>query len=680
MAAITTAEIRNIALVGHAGAGKTTLAEHLLHAAGVIGKPGAVEKGDTVSDFEAEEKEHHHSLTAALLQFAHAGRRINLIDTPGYPDFIGSAITALPAVEVAMIVVDGARGVQSVTRRMAKLAEERKLPTMFIINKMDAAEADLPGVLAALQETFGARCVPMNLPTGGGAGVVDCIAEDSGEADFSTVAEAHTAIVDQIVEVDEALMEAYLETGQAPAPEERRNAFRQALRESHLSPVAFVSARTGAGVAELLAVIDEFCPSPLEGNPRPFANDGEPLEPTPDPAQPLIAHVFKVSTDPFVGKLAYFRIHQGTLTHNSQIFRNDEKKALRIGHISSTLGKEHTEADAVVAGDIGAVAKVDDLHLNDVLHDDHELDTLRFSAIPLPRPMFGLALTPTSRGDEAKLGAAVAKLMDEDPTFVVERVAATHQTVARAIGELHMRVMLEKLQSRFHVEVETETPKVPYKETITGKAEGHHRHKKQTGGAGQFGEVFLRVEPLPQDHETGFEFEDATFGGSVPKQFLPAIEKGIRQALERGVIAGYPFAGVKVSVYDGKHHPVDSKEVAFITAGKRAFMDAVSKAKPALLEPFVEMEITAPADNMGDLSADLSGKRGRIQGSDMLPGGMCVVRAIVPLSEVRNYSSQLKSITGGQGAYTMDYSHDEPCPASVQAEVVAAYKPKEEED
>ncbi len=680
MSAPNTADIRNIALVGHAGAGKTTLAEHLLHAAGVIGKAGAVEKGDTVADFEAEEKEHGHSLTSALLQFEHAGRKINLIDTPGYPDFIGAAMSCLPAVEVVMIAVDATKGVQPMTRRLAKLAGDRRLPMMFVINKIDSPEADCPGVLAAIQETFGARCVPMNLPASGGAGVADCIAEESGDADFSSVAEAHTAIVDQIVEVDDELMAAYLETGEAPPPDKRRDAFRKALREAHLAPVCFTSARTGAGVAELLAIIDDYCPSPLEGNPRPFEKDGMPLEPVPDSGKPLIAHVFKVSTDPFVGKLAYFRVHQGELEHNTQVYRNSEKKAVRVGHISRTLGKDHAEVHTVVAGDIAAVAKIDELHLNDLLHDDHALDSARFRAVPLPQPMFGLAISPKSRGDETKLGAAIAKLMDEDPTFVVERVHATHQTVARAVGELHMRVMLEKLRNRFHVEVETETPKVPYKETITGKAEGHHRHKKQTGGAGQFGEVFLRVEPLPPDHETGFEFADDTFGGSVPKQFMPAIEKGVRQALEHGVIAGYPFGGVKVAVYDGKHHPVDSKEVAFITAGKRAFMDAVQKAKPVLLEPFVEIEITAPADNMGDLSADLSGKRGRIQGTDMLPGGMCLVRATVPLSEVRNYSNQLKSITAGQGSYTMDYSHDEPCPANVQAEVVASFKPRDEED
>lgn len=679
MAAYTTADIRNLALVGHAGCGKTSLVEQILHVAGVIGKPGSVEKHDTVSDFEPEEKEHLHSLSSALIQFEHDGRRINLIDTPGFPDFIGASITAAPAVEVAAIVVDAARGVQSVTRRMMKLAEDRKLPAMIIVNKIDSSEADCPGVVKALQEAFGAHCVPMNLPAGNATSVVDCLHEGTSEPDFSTFGEASTAITDQVVEVDEALMEAYL-GGTPPTNDQLRTAFRKALREAHLVPICFVSARTGVGVKELLTIIDDFCPSPLEGNPRPFVKDGEKFAPEPDSSKPLVAHVFKVSTDPFVGKLAYFRVHQGTLKHNSQAYRNHEKKAIRIGHIQRTFGKEHTEMDAVIAGDIGALAKVEEIHLNDVLHDDHSLDSVQFSPIPLPQPMYGLAISPKSRGDETKLGAAITKMTDEDPTFLVERVLATHQTVARAMGELHMRVMLEKLKNRFHVEVETETPKVPYKETITAKAEGHHRHKKQTGGAGQFGEVYLRVEPLPQDHETGFEFEDDTFGGSVPKQFMPAIEKGIRQALEHGVIAGYPFGGVKVSVYDGKHHPVDSKEVAFITAGKKAFMDAVQKAKPVLLEPYVEIEITAPQDCMGDISADISGKRGRIQGSDMLPGDMCIVRAIVPLSEVRNYSSQLKSITGGQGSYTMDYSHDEPCPANVQAEVVAAYKPKEEED
>ncbi len=679
MAAYTTADIRNIALVGHASCGKTSLAEQLLHTAGVIGKVGAVEKGDTTSDFEPEEREHQHSLSSALLQFDHNGLHLNLIDTPGYPDFIGASMTALPAVEVALVMVDATRGVQSVTRRMMKLAEERNLPIMIAINKIDSSEADCPGVVKALQEAFGTKCVPMNLPAKGATEIVDCLHETPGEPDFSTFAEAHTAIVDQVVEVDEDLMEAYL-GGQKPTNDALRKAFRKSLRESHLAPIVFVSSRTGVGVKEMLDIFEEFCPSPLEGNPRPFEKDGGTFTPEPDPAKPLVAHVFKISTDPFVGKLAYFRVHQGTLKHNTQAYRNDEKKALRIGHLNRTLGKDHTEVDDVIAGDIGAIAKVDELHFNDVLHDDHALDSVRFLTIPTPRPMYGLAITPKSRGDETKLGSAISKMMEEDATFVVERIMATHQTVARSVGELHMRILLEKLKNRFHVEVETETPKVPYKETITGKAEGHHRHKKQTGGAGQFGEVYLRVEPLPQDHESGFEFEDDTFGGSVPKQFMPAIEKGIRKALEHGVIAGYPFAGVKVSVYDGKHHPVDSKEVAFITAGKRAFMDAVQKAKPVLLEPFVEMEITAPQDNMGDISADVSGKRGRIQGSDMLPGNMCLVRVIIPLSEVRNYSSQLKSITAGQGSYTMDYSHDEPCPPNVQADVIAAYKPKDEED
>jgi len=680
----TTAQFRNVALLGHAGAGKTTLIEHLLHDLGVIGKPGAVEQADTVADFEAEEKEHHHSLFSSLIQCDAGDTRLNLIDTPGYPDLIGQAITATAAVEIAAVVVDAARGIQTVTRRMMSLAEDRNLPRMIVVNKIDAPELDLPGLIEQLREAFGSGCLPINLPAGGGSSVVDCFGETEGEADFSSVADAHTSIVDQVVEVDDDLMEAYLETGEAPPPDKLRDAFKRALREGHLVPICFASARENVGVKEFTALLTDLCPSPFEGNPRPFVkieNDQEQdFTPEPDPDKPLCAHVFKIATDPFVGKLAYFRVHQGTLKSNSQAFRNDEKKALRIGHLVHLRGKDHEECDSIAAGDIGAVAKVEELRLNDILHDDHALDHVRFHPPTLPRPMFGQAISPKSRGDEAKVGQAVAKLMDEDPTFIVERVPATKQTVARGVGELHMRVMLERLKNRFSVEVETETPKVPYKETISANGEGHHRHKKQTGGAGQFGEVFLRIEPLPADHETGFEFIDDTFGGSVPKQFMPAIEKGIREALEDGVIAGYPFTGVKVSVYDGKHHPVDSKEVAFVTAGKKAFIDAVNKAKPVLLEPYVNMEITAPQDHLGDITADISGKRGRIQGTDMLPGGMCAIRAVVPHAEVRAYASQLKSMTAGQGTYTMDYSHSEPCPPNIQQEIVAQHKPKQEEE
>ncbi|MEC9372425.1 MAG: elongation factor G, partial [Planctomycetota bacterium] len=514
----------------------------------------------------------------------------------------------------------------------------------------------------------------------------DVFDNEHGEVDFSSVEDAHKAIVEQVVEVDDSLTEKYL-AGTQPTEQEIHAAFEKALREAHLTPICFCSSNKGVGVKELLHVFVDRCPSPLEGNPRPFhmgsGDDIKPFVPDQNPDDPLLAHVFKVTTDPFVGKLAFFRVHQGRLKHNSQVYRNDEKKAVRIGHVLSVMGKDTKDVDEVIAGDIGAVAKLEEIHTGDCLHDSHDLDSVEFEAPPMPRPMYGLAITPKSRGDETKVGSAVQKLMEEDPTFVVERVAATKQTVARGVGELHLRIMIEKLMGRFSVDVATAPPRVAYKETITSKAEGHHRHKKQTGGAGQFGEVFLRIEPLKEDSENGvagFEFADETFGGSVPKQFMPAIEKGIRQVLSGGAIAGYPMTGVRVAVYDGKHHPVDSKEVAFVTAGKRAFIDAVQKARPVLLEPYVHLEVTAPASYMGDLTSDISGKRGRVQGTDMLPGDLCVVKALAPLSEILNYSSQLKSMTQGQGSYTMDYSHDEPTPPNVQQDIVAQFKPHEDED
>ena len=686
MAEYTTADIRNIALVGHAGAGKTSLVERLLHDVGVTGRLGTIEDKNTVCDYEDEEKHHGHSLSAAVVHFDHGPKRYNLIDTPGAPDFLGAAIPVLPAVETAFVVIDATRGVQTVTRRMMTICAERRLPRMIIINKIDAATPDqLEELVEHLRETFGNECLPANLPTGGMQGVVNVIDAEDGETDFSSVADAHTAILDQIVEIDDSLMAGYLETGTVEK-QALHDAFEKALREAHLVPMLFVSTRTGAGVKELLDFTDGWAPSPLEGNPRPFqARTGEnaPEEEwhaEPNPERHAVAHVFKVTSDPFVGKLAVFRVHQGVVKANSQLQVNDEKKPVRVGHLLTLCGKEHKETDRAIPGDIVAVAKVEELKQNDVLHEPSIYSGLHLRPLPVPEPMMGLAIEPKSRGDEAKLAGAIHKLTDEDPTFKVERVAATHQTVARGLGELHLRIMLERLKNRFGIEVTTAPQKVAYKETIGAKAEGHHRHKKQTGGAGQFGEVYLRVEPLGQDAENGFEFVDDTFGGSIPKQFLPAIEKGIRSVLSGGAFAGFPMTGVRVSVYDGKYHPVDSKEIAFMTAGKRAFIDAVGKARPSLLEPFVHVEVTAPNEYMGDLTSDLIAKRGRISGTDVLPGDMCIIRAEAPLSEVMNYTSQLKSMTAGQGAFHMEYSHDEAAPPNVVQDVMASFKGHGEDD
>jgi elongation factor G len=688
-------DIRNVCITGHAGAGKTTLVEALLVQAGRIGKAGTIEEGNTVCDFEPEERAHKHSLNAAVVHLEHEGKQINLIDTPGYPDFLGQTFSAFPAVETVAVVIGADRGIQTTTRRVMAMAEHRRLPRMIIINKIGEHLEALEELVETVRQTFGSACVPLNLPTPDGTGVVDLWEKTDGPTLFCSAAEARTRLIDQIVEVDEKLMAVYLEQGQDLSKDQLHDAFEEALRQAHLIPIVFCSGKSRAGVDNLLHLIAELCPSPLEGNPRPFEllrDDGRVTiwhaKPEEDNAT-FVAHVFKVTTDQFVGKLSMLRVHQGKYNPDVPVFLGDSKKPLRLGHIYRVFGKEHTEIKTAVAGDIIAVAKVEELQTNSVLHGpakDADIASVRFTAIPMPKPMYGLAVTAKNRGDEAKLSNALSKLQEEDPTFIVERVSATGETVMRGMGELHMRVILERLEQRFKVEVATHPPKVPYKETITASAEGHHRHKKQTGGAGQFGEVKMIVEPLNgslavgEQPTDGLVFVDATVGGAIPRQFMPAIEKGVRQVLTTGAIAGYPLTGVRVKVVDGKYHPVDSKEVAFITAGRRAFIDAVRKARPALLEPIVNVEITAPQHAIGDITSDLSGKRGQVLSTDILPGDMCLIQAQVPLSEMGSYSSQLKSITGGQGSYVMDYSHDEQTPPNVQQEIVAAYRPQDDED
>jgi len=675
-------DIRNIALLGHGGAGKTTLAEQLLHAAGVIGHVGSVEKGTTVCDFEEEEKEHGHSLSSAVVHADYQGRHINLIDTPGYPDFMGPAMAVLPAVETAAVVVNAQAGIEMMTRRMMERAADRQLCRMIIINRIDADNVDLPALVEQIREAFGSECLPINLPTGGGTGVVDVFSKAEGQADFSDVETAHTQILDQIVEVDEEIAMAYLD-GEELTDEQLHEVFEKALREGHLVPICFTDAEKGVGVTELLDLIVKLAPNPKEGNPRPFikgdpdAADPETFIPEPDPDQHAVAHVFKVSIDPFVGRLGVFRIHQGTITKDSQLFVGAARKPFKVGHLFKLQGKEHVEVDAGIPGDLCAVAKMEEVEFDTVLHDSHDEDQIHLKPLEFPTPMHGLAIEAKSRGDEQKIAKALAAVDAEDPCFTVER-AQTGETVIRGLGDLHMRIVLEKMKKRYNVEVDTHPPKIAYRETIQAPAEGHHRHKKQTGGAGQFGEVYLRVEPL--ERGAGFEFSNDIFGGAIPQQFIPAIEKGVRQVLEQGAIAGYPMQDVKVSVYDGKYHPVDSKEVAFVTAGKRAFIDAVQKAKPALLEPIADLEITVPEANIGDIAGDLSSKRGRIQGQDAIPGGMILLRAQAPLAELGNYQSQIKSVTGGLGSYSMEFSHYEPVPPQIQQQIVAQYQPKEEED
>ena len=687
MPSYSTGDIRNIVLVGHGGSGKTSLADSMLFTSGTIKHKTSITDGSSASDFEKEEKEHGHSIYTSLLHCDHLGKRINVIDTPGSPDLIGSAIAAMPAVETVVVVVNAQSGIEVVARRMMEIARRADLPRAIVINKIDLPDIDLAGLVGQIQETFGHECLPINLPTGNGKAVAECLLNNSGESDILSVAGAHTAILDQIVELDDTLMEKYL-GGEEPNYDVLHAPFERAMDEAHLVPILFTDARTGVGVAELLDAIGRHFPSPEEGNPRPFlsyrgaAATGQSQEEIPfeyrnDPNKPLLAHVFKVTTDPYVGKLAVFRVHQGKCSGQSQVYIGHNKKPIKLGHIFHLQGKEHREATDIIAGDIGAVAKIEEIHTNDVLHDDHSLDSVHLRPLTFPTPMYGLAITPKARGDEQKLSLQLSKIAEEDPTFRWLTDRQTHEVVINGLGELHIRLILEKLANR-GLHVDTKPPKIAYRETISNNAEGHHRHKKQTGGAGQFGEVFLRIEPL--ERGKGFEFVNEVFGGTIPGQFIPAVEKGVRDLLDQGVVAGYPLQDVRIVVTDGKHHPVDSKEVAFRTAGKYAFKDAVLKAGPVLLEPIVNMEVTVPEDKIGAITGDLSGKRGRIQGTDILPGGMAQIKATAPLAEVMQYQSQLKSVTGGQGSFSMELSHYEPVPPFVQQQIAAQYKPKVEEE
>src|SRR4029079_3684337 len=614
---------------------------------------GSVERGTTVSDFDPLEKQYQHSLRASLLHLETAGTRIHLIDTPGFPDFIGQSIGALDAVETAAVVISASAGPQMIAARRREWAAERKLCRLVVINRIDVENVALPAILAAVRSAFGRECLPINLPADGGKRVVDCFFNPSGDADFSSVEEAHRALVDQVVEVDEELMSLYLEQGEVE-PSELHAPFEKALREGHLVPVCFVSARTGAGVGELLDVLVKLAPNPSEGN-APLFTKGEGANAVefaskPDPKLHVLAHVFKVVMDPFVGKVGVFRVHQGTITRDTQLFVGDGRKAFKVGHLFMLQGAKSTEIDAAVPGDIAAVAKVDDIEFDCVLHDSHDEDAIRMAPLEFPVPMHGVAIAPKRRGDEQRVSDVLHKLIAEDPTLAVEHDAQLNETVLRGLGDLHIRSTLERMTTQFKLEVETRPPRIPYRETITAKAEGHHRHKKQTGGAGQFGEVYLRIEPLPLGG--GFEFVDQVKGGAIPNTLIPAVQKGVEQVLTAGPVAGFPMQDVRVTVYDGKYHPVDSKEVAFVAAGKKAFLDAIGKARPIVLEPIVGVEINCPSTTMGDVTGDLSSRRGQVTGTQTLPAGMLAVNGLAPLSELDGYAARLKSMTGGHGAWT----------------------------
>ncbi len=669
------ADIRNIALAGHGASGKTTLADALLYAAGATGRRGSVDDGTSLSDSEDEEKRRHFTIDCHPLHCEWAGKQVHLIDSPGYPDFIGHALSALAAVENVVMTVAATSGIETNTRRIVSEATRLRLGGLIAVTKMDADGADFSRVLGEIREAFGPRCVPFFVPVGQGAGfsgVVDVLGPpgDAPEGCPMAPAEAYRMVVEQIVETDEILMERYLE-GETIPPETLRDAAHAAILAGQLVPVACVSARKGLGVREMLDLLAEISLKPDEVHRfgHKVAGDDE-IELQPLEEGDLVAQVFKTTNDLFVGKLSVLRIHSGRMTHDSTLVNLRTGKTSKPGHLYRLQGKAQEEVKEAIAGDIVAIPKFDDLHISDTVTVAANGHTPRLALNPIhfPTPMVPRAVEPKAREDEPKISAGLARIADEDPTFTFRRDSQTHELVISGMSELHLDVIQNRLKTRYKLDINTHVPHVPYLESVAGEAEAHHRHKKQTGGRGQFADVQIRVRPRARGE--GFAFVDAVKGGVIPSQFIPAVEKGVREQLEKGVVSGNPVVDVEVEVFFGSHHAVDSSEQAFKTAGAAAFRKAFAAARPTLLEPIVMLEIVAPFEKFGDISADLATRRGHITGMEALPGGQQAIHATAPLAETLRYATDLKSMTGGRGSYTMEFRSYEPAPPNVQQNLV----------
>ncbi len=714
MALYTTGDIRNLALVGHAAAGKTSLADALLFQAHAVDRRGNVDDGSSVADYDDEEKKRKHSIDSSLLHLDHKGKRLNLIDTPGYPDFVGAALGGLNAIETALIVLSAPSGIQVNTRRMFKEAGRRDLARIFVINKMDADNITFPELLATMRDTFGKACVLFTAPVGVGAsfsGVVSVLNPPASPPAGCPIdlAAARSQLIDAVVESDDSLMEKYLLEG-AVTSEELLAALPKALASGNCMPVFCTSAKKGSGVAELLDALCDLGLSPLQAKPRQIklkGSNGEkevPLEVTEQGE--FHAQVFKTLTDKFVGNLSYLRVYSGKITPEQPLVNERTGKSSRSSGLLQVQGKQQTPVPQAIPGDIVAVAKVEDLHIGDTV--GNHANTGVMPTFTFPTPMFGLAVEPKARGDEQKISGSLQKIADEDPTFRVTRDSQTKELVITGMSQLHLDVIQARLKRRFDLEVITHEPKIPYRETITSTAEDNHRHKKQSGGRGQFGEVHLRVYPLPReitskelffsdfatkekfeklrvdhchyDAEFNFGFLDTIVGGTIPNQFVPAVEKGCRELLERGALAGYRIQDVAVEVFFGKDHPVDSSEQAFKTAGRLAFKKAFLGAHPVLLEPIVDLEVTIPQAKTGDVLSFLNTKRARIENQDSLPGDLAVIKAKAPLAEMTRLNAELSSLTGGQAAYAMEFSHYDTVPGNVQQQIVAKSKMAADEE
>ncbi len=689
--------IRNVALCGHGSSGKTTMADAMLTLTKTVSGTPSVDDGTSICDFDPEEKHHQYSIESAVIHFSHGGRQFNVVDTPGYPDFVGQAISTLYGVDTAVIVINAQSGIEVNTRRVFDEAEVAGVGRMIAINKMDAENIDFDSLINSIREMWGNRCVLLNVPIGHGAdfkGVASTLKVPNDTAgalvDPASISEP---LIESIIEVDDAVMERYFE-GTQPTDEELSRLIVQAVKEGTLVPIVCCSAKTGSGLAELLDAIGMCGLSPADLL-RTAKKSDEEITVEADAAGPLLARVFRTRIDPFVQKLSFIRVFSGSLKRDAQVPASTARKGVKMGPLLRVQGEQTEAVDSAGPGEIVAVAKMEELHTGTVLGD------LSLPDIKFPTPMVSLAVSPKSRGDETKLSGALNKVVEEDPTFRLDRDPQTKELVMTGMSELHLTIIQEKLKRRDKLEVETKEPRIAFRETIQADAEGSYRHKKQSGGRGQFGEVHIRMFPLPRgtnieeyatksrfnamksvhyDEKSNFLWVDSIVGGVIPGNFMPAIGKGFAERIEGGVIAGYPVQDLCIEVHFGKHHPVDSSEAAFKTAARQAFKQVFEKARPSLLEPIVKLDVTIPEDNVGDVYSDMSSRGGRVSGSDSAGGNFTTVHCEVPLREVTTYSRSLSSMTGGLGSFTMEFSHYEVMPPNVQQEVIAKAQMKDDEE
>ena len=686
----TIEQLRNVALIAHGSAGKTSLAEAMIFDTGATSRLGRVEDGTTISDYDPEEIRRKISLNTSIVPCEWNGHKINVLDTPGYIDFVGEVKGALRVADGVVVVLDAVAGVEVGTELVWSFADEHNLPRLVFINKMDRENASFRRVLEQLGQKFEGNVIPIQLPIGSESqfrGVVDLVSRKAYIGDKAEEGEIPAGLEDQVEEYRLRLIEAAAESddelivkyldGKELTEEEIQRGLAISIKNRKVIPVLCGSATLNLGVQPLLQAITDYLPSPAECPPikgkNPVTGEEEILEPT--PMAPLAAMVFKTIADPYVGKLTYFRVYSGVMESDSRLFNPLSGEEERIGQLYLLRGKEQQPVKTVQTGDIGAVAKLSATNTGQTLCDKGHPIVL--PSITFPRPVFSVAITPKTKTDLDKMGTALNRLVEEDPTLRVEREPGTGETILSGMGDSHVDIATRRLKQKFGVEVLTSKPKVPYRETITKKVEVQGRHKKQTGGRGQFGDVFIRFEPLPRG--AGFEFADEIFGGAVPKQFIPAVEKGLREIMQKGVLAGYPTVDFKATLYDGSYHPVDSQEIAFRLAAHLAFKKGIPQAGPVLLEPIMNVTITVPEEYMGDVLGDLNTKRARVQGMEQQRGNS-VITAQVPLAEMQRYATDLRSMTQGRGIFSMEFSHYEEVPGHLAESIIAEARKEAEKE